>query len=110
MCRHDGEMSVAASNAPICNNSQIDYLKLPSVTEEELGKNIDEILERVNHGESPFLIFCNSGSNLLLFGWEDYWNRFGSLYPAGEKERVEEACRQAELQKGTAHEEDPDSL
>ena len=71
----------------------LDFLSLPAVTEDELTRDPDAVLERVDRGEGPFLIFCNSGSNLLLFDWEDYWRRFGSLYPVGEEERMEEACR-----------------
>jgi len=76
----------------------LDYESLPTVTEDELPKELDSILERVNNGESPFLIRCNRGTDLLLFGWDDYWNRFESLYPPGERERVEEACRKASLE------------
>ena len=70
-----------------------DYSSFPSVTEDEFVKDPDVYLERVNQGDGPCLIHNNDGRKLLLFGWEDYWRRFGSLYPVGEKERIEEACR-----------------
>ena len=73
----------------------LDYDTLPAVTEAEFVKDPDAYLEKVSQGESPYLIIRNSGSRLLLFDWEDYWRRFGTLYPDGERERIEEACRQA---------------
>jgi len=79
-------------------NNPIDFLHIPSITEDELVKDTDAILERVNHGVSPILVVSNTGSNLLLFAWNDYWNRFASLYPEGEKDRVEEACRKQNFQ------------
>lgn len=45
----------------------LDFLSLPAVTEDELTRDPDAVLERVDRSEGPFLIFCNSGSNLLLF-------------------------------------------
>ena len=72
-----------------------DYSSFPSVTEDEFVKDPDVYLERVNQGDGPFLIHNNDGRKLLLFGWEDYCRRFGTLYPEGEKERIEEACRNA---------------
>ena len=74
----------------------LDYDALPSVTEDAFIKDPDAYLEKVSQGESPYLIISNSGSKLLLFDWEDYWRRFGMLYPDGERERIEAACRQAE--------------
>ena len=41
------------------------------------------------------IILEESGSNLVLIGWNDYWERFGALYPVGEKEKIEEACRRS---------------
>ena len=73
----------------------LDYTALPSVTENKFIKDPDTYLERVDKGESPYLIIGSDGSKLLLFGWEDYWNRFGALYSDGERERIEEACKNA---------------
>lgn len=75
----------------------LDYSTLPSVTEDEFTKDPETYFERVHHGEIPLLIINNDGQKYLLFDWEDYWRRFGMLYPDGEKERVEEACRKAAL-------------
>lgn len=65
----------------------------PSITEAEFHEDFDRILERVDCGEGPFQILCENGSNLLLFSWDEYWSHFGCIYPSGEKERIEEACR-----------------
>lgn len=102
MCRQERELGVDTGEVPVRGSERINYAKIPSVTEDELLRDIDAILKRVNQGESPILICCNSGSKLLLFSWEDYWNRYAALYPEGERERVEEACRQADRQEGTS--------
>ena len=75
----------------------LDYSTLPSGTEDEFVKDPETYFARVHQGESPLWIINNDGRKYLLFDWEDYWKRFGMLYPDGEKERVEEACRKAAL-------------
>lgn len=75
--------------------NNLDISKFPSVTETAFQEDPDTILERVRNGEGPFQILCNTGSNLLLFSWEDYWSYFGCIYPPGEKERIEEECRRS---------------
>lgn len=70
-----------------------DISTFPTITESEFQEDFDRILERVDRGEGPFQILCEIGSNLLLLSWDEYWSCFGCIYPAGEKERIEEACR-----------------
>lgn len=74
-------------------NKNIDLSCFHTVTQQELELDFESVLDRIEQGEGPFLILTENGPDALLFGWEDYWKRFGSLYPPGEKERVEEECR-----------------
>lgn len=70
----------------------LDFQALPTVSENDFADKFDEILSSIDNDGGPFLILGNNGKNLLLFGWEDYWLRFGCLYPDGEKKRIEEEC------------------
>lgn len=72
--------------------SKIDIEKLPFVTREELEQNADAVLARVENGESPILIRSAGKTDLLLFGWEDYLNRFPTLYTPEEIAEIEAAC------------------
>ena len=65
-----------------------------TVTREELIGQFDEILDKIHAGRSPALVVADGKPDLLVFDWEDYWRRFGILEPPGEKERIEELCRQ----------------
>lgn len=65
----------------------------PVVTQAEIEKDLDVILDRIERGEGPFVIFGNDGQRLVLIGWADYWNHFGLLYSTGEREGVEDECR-----------------
>lgn len=66
---------------------------LPVVTQAEIEKDLDVILDRIERGEGPFVILGNDGQRLVLIGWADYWNHFGLLYSTGEREVVEDECR-----------------
>ena len=72
--------------------SKIDIEKLPSVTREELERDVDAVMERVENGESPILIRSTGTTDLLLFGWEDYLRRFPTLYTPEEIAGIEAAC------------------
>ncbi len=65
-----------------------------TVTREELISRFDEIMDKIHGGRSPALVVADGELDLLVFDWEDYWRRFGILEPPGEKERIEELCRQ----------------
>lgn len=67
--------------------------ELPVISQTAFESNPDAILERIGNGEGPFLIQELDGRKLVLIGWDDYWNLFGLLYPAGERERMEALCR-----------------
>ncbi len=64
----------------------------PSITQGELEKDFEIILQRIDSGEGPFVIRSVTGNSLVLIGWEDYWNCFGILYTDGERKRIEELC------------------
>lgn len=72
--------------------SKIDIEKLPSVTREELERDVDAVMERVENGESPILIRSTGTTDLLLFGWEDYLRRFPTLYTPEEIAEIKAAC------------------
>ena len=59
---------------------KLDFDSLYSVSREEFQRDFDAILEKVEKGAGPILITDQGLPDLLLFGWEDYWQRFGSLY------------------------------
>lgn len=82
---------------------KLDFDSLYTVSREVLQRDFDAILEKVDNGISPILITDEGLPDLLLFGWEDYWRRFGSLHEPGEREAIEaEAKRryEAELASG----------
>ncbi len=71
---------------------QIDLENLCCVTREDVENDLDSILEKVDSGVSPILIRSKGLADLLLFGWDDFLERFGCLYTAEEIAEIEEAC------------------
>lgn len=72
---------------------QIDLEKLYRVSREDIEKDFDAVLEKVDSGISPILIRSEGCPDLLLFGWDDYLARFGCLYTTEEIAAIEEACK-----------------
>lgn len=72
---------------------QIDLEKLYRVSREDIEKDFDAVLEKVDSGISPILIRSVDCPDLLLFGWDDYLAQFGCLYTAEEIAAIEEACK-----------------
>ena len=68
---------------------KLDFDSLYSVSREEFQRDFDAILEKVEKGAGPILITDQGLPELLLFGCEDYWQRFGSLYEPGDREKIE---------------------
>ena len=68
---------------------KLDFDSLYSVSREEFQRDFDAILEKVEKGAGPILITDQGLPDLLLFGWEDDWQRFGSLYEPGDREKIE---------------------
>lgn len=81
---------------------KLDYESLFTVSREVLQRDFDTILEKVDSGISPILIKDEGLPDLLLFGWEDYWQRLGSLHKPGEREAIE-----AEVKRRYEEEQDP---
>ena len=71
-----------------------DIFSFATVSQTEIESDIDSICDRVEHGEGPFLIIGDDEQQMIMMGWEEYWSLFGLLYPPGEREKIEEACRQ----------------
>lgn len=67
-----------------------------TITQKELQNNFDEYLDKAENGISPILIKADNGKDLLLFGWNDYLRRFGSLYTKEQIQEIEEACKNYE--------------
>lgn len=67
--------------------------RLPVVTQEELERDFDAVLEKVQHGMSPVLIRGKDGNDVVMFDWQDYKQRFAALYSEEELEAIEKACR-----------------
>jgi hypothetical protein len=74
-------------------SESLDLSKCYRVTREEFQANVDCMLEMVESGCSPILIYTEGKPDLLLFGWSDYLERFGCLYTAEQIAEIEEACR-----------------
>lgn len=78
----------------------IDLEKVPHMSQAELERRMDDVLELIDEGQSPVMIHSDNGRRLLMFGWKDFFRRFGWLYSHEEKTAIETACRE--------YEEDPD--
>lgn len=73
---------------------KLDFDSFYTVSREEFQRDFDAILDKVEKGLSPILITDEGLPDLLLFGWEDYWQRFGSLHEPGEREAIEAEIKQ----------------
>lgn len=73
---------------------KLDFDSLYSVSREVFQRDFEAILNKVEKGVSPILITDKGLPDLLLFGWEDYWQRFGSLHEPGEREAIEAEIKQ----------------
>ena len=54
------------------------------------------MLRLVDEGQSPVVIHDEKDRRFFLFGWEDFFQRFGWLYSAEEKTAIEAACAEYE--------------
>ena len=68
---------------------KLDFDSLYSVSREEFQRDFDAILEKVEKGAGPILITDQGLPDLLLFGWKDNCQSFGSLYEPGDREKIE---------------------
>ena len=67
--------------------------ELYTVTREQVEQELDTVLDIIDGGNSPVLIVSDGEPDLLMFGWDDYKERFSLLYQPGELERIEEELR-----------------
>lgn len=70
--------------------------ELPTVTREQVERDLESVLDLIDKGRSPVLITADGKPDLLMFSWQDYKRRFSILYPPGELERIEEEMRRCE--------------
>lgn len=73
--------------------AKLDLSSVWTVTREELQKQFELILEKVEAGNSPVLVVAEGKPDLLLFEWGDYWRRFGWCHKKGEREEIEAEAR-----------------
>lgn len=74
-------------------SGRLELEKLPQFQERELKNRMDAVFELIDEGKSPVVIHMESGKDFLVFGWEDYFERFGMLYTESEIEAIQAACR-----------------
>lgn len=67
--------------------------ELHTVSREQVEQELDTVLDIIDGGNSPVLIVSDGEPDLLMFGWDDYKERFSLLYQPGELERIEEELR-----------------
>ena len=69
---------------------------IPHFMQAELERRMDDVLQLVDEGQSPVVIHDEKDRRFLLFGWEDFFQRFGWLYSAEEKAAIEATCAEYE--------------
>ena len=69
---------------------------IPHFKQAELERRMDDVLQLVDEGQSPVMIHDEKDRRFLLFGWEDFFRRYGWLYSAEEKVSIEAACAEYE--------------
>lgn len=69
---------------------------IPHFKQAELERRMDDVLQLVDEGQSPVVIHDEKDRRFLLFGWEDFFQRFGWLYSAEEKAAIEATCAEYE--------------
>lgn len=74
-------------------SGRLDLKKLPQFKESELKNRLEDVFQLIDEGKSPVVIHMDSGKEFLVFGWDDYFERFGCLYTEAEIEAIQEACR-----------------
>ena len=75
---------------------RINLESIPHFKQAELERRTDDVLQLIDEGQSPVVIHSNNGRRLLMFGWDDFFRRFGWLYSEEEKAAIDAACREYE--------------
>ena len=71
----------------------MDSNRVFTIAQAELVLNFEETLEKIRNGRSPTHVLCDNHENVVVFEWEDYWNRYTDVLPSGERARIEAECR-----------------
>lgn len=67
---------------------------LHTVTPEEFQQHFDALMQEAREGSRPLRIRAEDGSSdLLMFGWDDFFERFQTIYPPEKRAEIEMACR-----------------
>lgn len=74
--------------------AQLVLSELKHVPQEEFEKNFPRYLRMLDAGDGPVIITREGKSDLIIFLWDDYWERFGCLYSIEEIEKTKAACRE----------------
>ena len=80
-------------------SDRLDCDRLPRFKESELKNRLEDVFQLIDEGKSPVIVHMDSGKDFLVFGWDDYFERFGCLYTEAEIESILEACRKYKEQK-----------
>ena len=67
---------------------------LHTVTPEEFQQHFDALTEEARTSDAPLRIQSEDGSSdLLLFAWDDFFERFQEIYPPEKRAEIEAACQ-----------------
>ena len=67
---------------------------LHTITQEEVQQHFDVLTEEARTGNVPLRIRAEDGSSdLLLFAWDDFFERFHEIYPPEKRVEIEAACQ-----------------
>lgn len=75
---------------------KINLEKIPHFTQAEFERRMNDVLQLIDEGQNPVVLHDSNGRRFLLFGWEDYFRRFGWLYSDEEIAAIEAACAEYE--------------
>ena len=77
-----------------CIMEKLDLEMLHTVTPEEFQHHLDTLTEEARTGNVPLRIRAEDGSSdLLLFAWDDFFERFHEIYPPEKRVEIEAACQ-----------------
>ena len=73
---------------------KLDLEMLHTVTPEEFQQCFDALTEEARAGNVPLRIRAEDGSSdLLLFAWDNFFERFREIYPPEKRAEIEAACQ-----------------
>lgn len=75
-------------------HKEIDLSSLRSISKDELQADPEAAIKLAAEDDGPLIIQDSDGPDMVLFSWEQYWERYGSLHEKGEKARIEKLCRE----------------